>query len=71
MQLSTGGGKTVIFAAIAHEFTSTCLGVLVFAHEKNCFFKQQTSWQRRLEYNRVLLKSPTNLLILSSGVAGI
>ncbi|MUG95202.1 DEAD/DEAH box helicase [Scytonema sp. UIC 10036] len=34
LQLSTGGGKTVIFAAIAHEFTSSGLGVLVVAHRE-------------------------------------
>lgn len=34
LQLSTGGGKTIIFAAVASEFTSREKGVLVVAHRE-------------------------------------
>ncbi len=34
MQLPTGGGKTIIFCAIAREFTSVSEPVLVIAHRE-------------------------------------
>jgi len=34
LQLSTGGGKTIIFAAVASEFTCRSEGVLVVAHRE-------------------------------------
>jgi superfamily II DNA or RNA helicase len=34
LQLSTGGGKTIIFAAIASEFVAQGEGVLVVAHRE-------------------------------------
>ena len=41
LQLATGGGKTVLFAAIAREFVSSGEGVLVLAHREELIVQAQ------------------------------
>jgi|GEM_PF-122226 len=45
LQLSTGGGKTVIFAAIAREFVSKFEGVLVVAHREELILQAASKLQ--------------------------
>lgn len=45
LQLSTGGGKTIIFAAIASEFASKQEGVLVVAHREELILQAASKLQ--------------------------
>jgi superfamily II DNA or RNA helicase len=45
LQLSTGGGKTIIFAAIASDFASKQEGVLVVAHREELILQAASKLQ--------------------------
>jgi superfamily II DNA or RNA helicase len=63
LQLSTGGGKTIIFAAVASEFTCRSEGVLVVAHREELILQAADKLAARLSCNQESLKQGTNARI--------
>ncbi|WP_414541714.1 DEAD/DEAH box helicase family protein [Nostoc sp. CCY0012] len=66
LQLSTGGGKTIIFAAVASQFTDQGMGVLVVAHREELIIQAVEKLEATTKVQPGIIKAkykPTDSLI--------
>ncbi|HIK06603.1 MAG TPA: DEAD/DEAH box helicase family protein [Trichormus sp. M33_DOE_039] len=66
LQLSTGGGKTIIFAAVASKFTASGSGVLVVAHREELIIQASEKLEAVTKVQPGIIKAgykPTDSLI--------
>ncbi|MCG6134008.1 MAG: DEAD/DEAH box helicase family protein [Nostoc sp. LLA-1] len=66
LQLSTGGGKTIIFAAVASQFTDQGKGVLVVAHREELIIQAVEKLEATTKVQPGIIKArykPTDSLI--------